>query len=73
MDEERYQKHIQRIKDEAKRSNFNFTDDELKPKFLDGIKTSSSRIWRMIILAYYRGMMRGVNRVREGETPITFR
>jgi hypothetical protein len=71
--DERYEKHIQRIKDEALRSRWGFTEDDFKTMCLDGIKTSSPRIWQLITLAYYRGMMRGVKRVKEGETPITLR
>jgi hypothetical protein len=76
MTDEKYEKHIQRIKEDAKR--YGLTDEDMSSAYLDGMfgrgkLTSSSRIIRIAEIAYHRGMMRGVKFVKEAETQISLR
>ncbi|MFF2531335.1 hypothetical protein ACFVS2_20745 [Brevibacillus sp. NPDC058079] len=76
MTKERYEKHIERIKEMAKKDGF--TDEDLATMFLDGFfgrgkKTSSCRIMQLVTLAYYRGWMRGIKTVWEGQQPIVLK
>lgn len=63
----------ERTKEEAKKSSFKFTDEELAHPYLDKLshQTKSYRIMRMITLAYYLGKMKGISEVDEGLTPVT--
>jgi len=63
----------ERTKEEAKKSSFKFTDEELAHPYLDKLshQTKSYRIMRMITLAYYLGKMKGISEVDEGITPVT--
>lgn len=62
----------ERTKEEAKKSSFKYTDEELEHPYLDKLshQTKSYRILRMITLAYYLGKMKGISEVDEGLTPI---
>jgi hypothetical protein len=68
LTDEKYERYIKRIKRYAHK----FTEEEMKSTYLDGFgkMTNSPRIMRLVTLAYYRGMMRGVGMVKEGETPV---
>lgn len=73
MKEERYQRHIKRIKDMAKKQGI--SEELLSTMFLDGMfgrgkMTTSAKTKRIAEIAYYRGMLRGVRFVKEAETPI---
>lgn len=52
-----------------------YTREELEKSHLSlfMVLTKSKRIMRMIKLAYYKGMKKGVKMVKESETPITLR
>jgi hypothetical protein len=52
-----------------------YTKEELEKSHLGLFTklTKSKRIMRMVKLAYYKGMKKGVKMVKELETPITFR
>lgn len=73
MTKDGYENHIKRIKEMALKDGF--TEEELESMFLDGFfgrgkKTKSIRIMTLVRLAYYRGWMRGIRTVWEGEQPI---
>lgn len=67
---ERYEKHYNRIIEDAKHRGF--TNEELANPYLDKLshQTKSGRIQRMIELAYYLGKLKGVAECDEGHTPI---
>ncbi len=73
--DEKLKRHYDRILKHAKDDRFNFTDKELKSPYLDKLshQTKSSRIMRMITLAYYLGKLKGIREVDEGKTPIVMR
>ena len=66
-----FKRQYQRLLDTAKREGF--TDDELESPYLDNLshQTGSSRIMRMIRLAYTLGQLRGISQADEGKTPVT--
>lgn len=66
-------RRYERTMEDAKKSSFRFTDDELDQPYLDKLshQTKSHRIMRMITLAYYLGKMKGISEVDEGLTPVT--
>lgn len=66
------EKKYNSIKEFAKEDCY-FTDEELSSPYLDKLshKTKSTRIYRMIELAYYLGQLRAVKSIDEGETVIT--
>ena len=61
-------RRYERTMEDAKKSSFRFTDDELAHPYLDKLshQTKSYRIMRMITLAYYLGKMKGISEVDEG-------
>jgi hypothetical protein len=67
--------HYYRILKHAKDDRHNFTDEELSSPYLSKLshQTKSSRIMRMITLAYYLGKMKGIQEIDEGKTPIVLR
>ncbi len=69
---EQHKRRYERILEEAKKRGF--TDEELESPYLNKLshQTGSTRIMRMITLAYYLGELRGVRAVDEGYTPVTF-
>lgn len=71
--DEKIQKHYNRILKSAKEDRYNFTDEDLVSPYLDKLshQTKSSRIMRMITLAYYLGKLKGIREIDEGKTPIT--
>ena len=75
MTEEKYDRYIKRIKRDAMESKFGykFTEEEMNSNYFDGFDkmTTSVKTMRMITLAYYRGMMRGVDMVKQGEQTVT--
>ncbi len=76
--DENIERHYNRVlKDakDAKRDRYNFTDEELANPYLDKLshQTKSSRIMRMITLAYHLGKLKGIREVDEGKTPIVMR
>ena len=60
------------VLEHAKRDSYKFTDEELESPYLDKLshQTKSTRIMRMIALAYWLGKLKGVREVDEGKTPI---
>lgn len=70
--DEKIKRHYERVLKDAKRDRYNFTDEELERPYLDKLshQTKSSRIMRMVTLAYYLGKLKGVREVDEGKTPI---
>ena len=70
--DEKIKRHYERVLKDAKRDRYNFTDEELESPYLDKLshQTRSSRIMRMVTLAYYLGKLKGVREVDEGKTPI---
>jgi hypothetical protein len=72
MTDERYERYIKRIKRDAMERD-KFTEEQMESKYLDGFDkmTTSPRIMRLVTLAYYRGMMRGVDMVKQGEQIVT--
>lgn len=70
--DERLQKHYERIKRYAKNDHWKFTDEELESPYLDKLshQTKSLRIMRMVTLAYHLGELRGIRSVDEGKTPV---
>lgn len=69
------QRHYDRTLKQAKDDKYNFTDDELANPYLNKLhhQTNSSRILRMITLAYHLGKLKGIQEIDEGKTPITLR
>ena len=63
----------ERIKEEAKKSYFKFTDYELEHPYLDKLsyQTKAYRIMRMITLEYYIGKMKEISEVDEGLTLVS--
>ena len=70
--DEKLKRHYDRTLKHAKDDRYNFTDDELSNPYLDKLsnQTRSSRIMRMITLAYYLGKLKGIQEVDEGKTPV---
>lgn len=70
--DEKIKFHYNRVLKDVKRDRFNFTDDELSNPYLDKLshQTKSSRIMRMVTLAYYLGKLKGIQEIDEGKTPI---
>ena len=70
--DERIKRHYDRTLEYAKRDRYNFTDEELEHPYLDKLshQTKSSRIMRMVTLAYYLGKLKGIQEIDEGKTPI---
>lgn len=66
-------KHYERNLRYAKADRYNFTDEELEKPYLDKLshQTKSSRILRMISLAYTLGKLKGIKEIDEGKTPIS--
>lgn len=66
-------RRYERTMEDAKKSSFRFTDEELAHPYLDKLshQTKSYRIMRMITLAYYLGKMKGISEVDEGLAPVT--
>ena len=64
---------LEYVKEYATRDNF--TEEELGNYTLDGFDklTSSRRILRLVKLAYYRGMGRGIKIINEMGAEITLR
>jgi hypothetical protein len=73
--DEKLQKHYDRTLKYAKDGLYEFTDDELERPYLDKLshQTKSSRIMRMITLAYILGKLKGIKEIDEGKTSITLR
>lgn len=73
--DDQIERHYNRVLEYAKKDRFNFTDEELSHPYLDKLshQTKSSRIMRMITLAYHLGKLKGVREVDEGKTPIVLR
>ena len=73
--DENIERHYNRVLKDAKRDRYNFTDEELANPYLDKLshQTKSSRIMRMITLAYHLGKLKRVREVDEGKTPIVLR
>ena len=70
--DERLTRHYNRILWSAKTDRYNFTDKELEHPYLDKLshQTKSSRIIRMVTLAYYLGKLKGIREIDEGKTPV---
>ena len=70
--DEKLKRHYDRTLKHAKDDRYNFTDDELSNPYLDKLsnQTRSSRIMRMITLAYYLGKLKGIQEVDEGKTHV---
>ncbi|MDV3426691.1 MAG: hypothetical protein LIR50_05810 [Bacillota bacterium] len=70
---ERNENNYNRVKQMA--IDDGFTEEELEKHYLDKLshQTKSSRIMRMIRLAYYLGWLRGIYYCDEGHTKITMR
>jgi len=64
--------HYDRTLKHAKDDRYNFSDDELANPYLDKLshQTKSSRIMRMVTLAYHLGKLKGIREVDEGKTPV---
>lgn len=64
-------KQYERVKEYAKDAGF--SDDDLERHYLDKLNksTSSTRIKRLIKLAYFLGWLRGIAYVDEMKTPVT--
>lgn len=73
--DEKLKRHYDRALKHAKEDRYNFTDEELEHPYLDKLshQTKSSRIMRMVTLAYYLGKLKGIREVDEGKTPIVLR
>ncbi len=70
--DKKVKRHYDRTLKHAKESIYDFTDDELERPYLDKLshQTKSSRIMRMVTLAYHLGKLKGVREVDEGKTPV---
>ena len=70
--DEKIKRHYDRTLKDAKRDSYNFTDEELEHPYLDKLshQTKSSRIMRMVTLAYYLGKLKGIQEIDEGKTPV---
>lgn len=70
--DEKIKRHYERVLKDVKRDRYNFTDEELESPYLDKLsyQTKSSRIMRMITLAYHLGKLKGIREIDEGKTPI---
>jgi len=68
-------RHYDRTLKHAKEDRYNFIDEELERPYLDKLshQTKSSRIMRMITLAYYLGKLKGIQEIDEGKTLIVLR
>ena len=69
----RLQKRYIRELERAKNDPYGFTNEELESHYLDKLskQTRSSRIMRMITLAYTLGQLRAISEADDGLTPIT--
>ena len=73
--DDQIKRHYDRTLKHAKEDRYSFTDEELSNSYLDKLshQTKSSRIMRMITLAYYLGKLKGIQEIDEGKTPIVTR
>jgi len=73
--DEKLKRHYDRTLKHAKEDRYSFTEEELSNPYLDKLshQTKSSRIMRMITLAYYLGKLKGIQEIDEGKTPVVLR